>query len=130
MLSLWLKVILHLSMSVFIVIESTNNANANEDQNVGKLRYAADLHFTKGEFDNSIQVWSKVIAMEPENDANYYKRFRVYLKQMKYREALADLSSALTINPKNENALAQRANLQMRLGKCAEAEKDYADLKR
>ena len=68
--------------------------------------------------------------MEPDNDSNYYKRFRVYLRQQKLKEALADLNSALNLKPNNENALGQRAKLHMKLGKCAEADADLDKLKK
>lgn len=51
--------------------------------------------------------------MEPQNETNFYKRFRVYLKQQKLKEALADLNTALSINPVYEIVLAQRAKLQV-----------------
>eukprot|EP01042_Synura_sphagnicola_P033559 gene33559-43092_t len=39
------------------------------------------------------------------------------------------LMAVLKLNPKNEGALLQRAKLTLRLGKCEEAEKDFAVLK-
>lgn len=68
--------------------------------------------------------------MEPQNESNYYKRFRVYLRQQKLKEALADLNSAFTINPEYEVALVQRAKLQVRMGRCDEAYGDYQRLRR
>lgn len=50
-------------------------------------------------------------------------------RQQKLKEALADLTSALTHNPAHENALTQRAKLNMRMGRCAEAESDFQYLK-
>lgn len=99
-------------------------------QSVGKLRSNAEVLFSEKQYDKALEMWSKVIAMEPDNDSNYYKRFRVYLTQQKYKEALADLNAALTRNPQNENALSQRAKLNMRLGRCEESERDLVSLKR
>eukprot|EP01031_Cornospumella_fuschlensis_P033638 gene33638-40692_t len=96
---------------------------------VGKMRSSAEVFFANGDLEKSLEMWSKVISLEPGNDSNYYKRFRVYLRQQKLKEALADLTSALTHNPANENALTQRAKLNMRLGRCAEAETDFQYLK-
>ena len=110
--------------------DANTGADANTAPSIGKLRSSAEVLFTKGELDKSVEMWSKVIAMEPENDANYYKRFRVYLRQQKLKEALSDLSAVLKINPKHENALVQRAKLHTRLGKCTEAEGDYDLLKK
>jgi tetratricopeptide (TPR) repeat protein len=68
--------------------------------------------------------------LEPLNEINFYKRFRVYLRQLKLKEALADLNSALTINPAYEIVLVQRAKLQIRMGRCDEALNDYMKIKR
>jgi tetratricopeptide (TPR) repeat protein len=68
--------------------------------------------------------------MEPQNEANFFKRFRIYLRQNKLKEALSDLTAALKIKPAFEGALTQRAKLQLRLGKCSEAEDDFKSLKK
>lgn len=119
----WIKTILLLHAGLFVLAET-------DASSVGKLRTQADVHFTNGEFQQAIEVWSKVIGLEPNNDSNFYKRFRVYLRQQKLKEALNDLNSALTINPSNEHALVQRAKLNLRTGKCAAAENDYYALKK
>lgn len=68
--------------------------------------------------------------MEPENPSNYYKRFRVYLKQKNLHAAVQDLGSAIARNPDYELAYAQRGKLNLRLGNCIEAERDFLNLKR
>lgn len=68
--------------------------------------------------------------MEPQNESNFYKRFRVYLRQQKLKEALADLNSALIINPAYEVVLVQRAKLQIRMGRCDEALGDFQRLRK
>lgn len=90
-------------------------------QSLGKIRSSAELAFSKGEVENALKLWGQVIAMEPSNDANFFKRFRVYLRQSKLREALADLNSALQLKPDNEAALVQKGKLEMRLGRCSDA---------
>ena len=45
-------------------------------------------------------------------------------------EALADLNSALLINPAHEVVLGQRAKLQIRMGRCDEALADFQKLSR
>lgn len=97
-------------------------------ESVGKVRAAADLAFSKGESEKAAQLWGKVIELEPENEQNYYKRFRVYLRMQKHKEALRDLDSALTIKPSYEQALAQRAKLGLRLGRCSESVQNFRDL--
>lgn len=105
-------------------------AAETDTQSLGKLRSSAELAFSKGDSELALQLWEKVIAMEPGNDSNYYKRFRVYLRKQKLKEAFADLSTAIKLNPANENAVAQRARLGIRLGRCAEANQDYTQLKK
>ena len=112
---------------LFLTADTFLNASeSNSDvPSVGKLRSSAELAFSKGEVDQSLNLWEQVIKLEPNNDSNYYKRYRVYLRQQKLKEALSDLSTALRLNPSNENALVQRGKLHIKLGKCNEAAKDF-----
>lgn len=111
----------------FIVSESLNNEATQ--QSVGKIRSSADVAFANGDMNEALKLWNKVIEMEPKNDNNFYRRFRIYLRLQKLKEALADLNSALSIKADNTNALLQRAKLYMKMGKCSEAESDYMKLK-
>lgn len=97
--------------------------------NVGKLRNAADVAFSNGDSAQALNLWKQVIELEPNNDSNYYKRFRVYLRQNKLKEALADLTAALKIKPDNDQVLGQRAKLQIKMGSCDKAEQDFLKLK-
>ena len=100
-----------------------------DTQSVGKLRNSAEAAFTNGDTDEALKLWAEVIKAEPNNHSNFYKRFRVNLRKLKYKEALADLTSALSLKPDDENALAQRSKLNLRLGHCAEALLDFDKLK-
>lgn len=86
--------------------------------------------FLNGRFIHFPLVSTKVIEMEPTNETNFYKRFRVLLRQQKFKEALADLNSALAIKPNYEQVLAQKGKLQTRMGRCQEAVADYTKLRR
>lgn len=66
--------------------------------------------------------------MEENNIQNYYKRFRVYSKMMKYTNALNDLNSALLIDPKFTQALSRRAKLNLQLGSFDKAIEDSNNL--
>ena len=111
----------------YIVVCDNNEAS---QQSVGKVRSSADVAFSSGDMNEALKLWSKVIEMEPKNDSNFYKRFRVYLRLQKYKEALSDLNSALNIKADNSNVLQQRAKLYLKMGKCLDAESDYIKLKR
>jgi len=119
-----------LKLAVLLACKGLIYADSDAHSSVGKLRSGAELAFSNGNTDESLKLWEEVIALEPENDSNYYKRFRVFLRQQKLKEALSDLNSALKYNPSNENALVQRSKLQIRMGRCDEAVHDFAALKK
>jgi tetratricopeptide (TPR) repeat protein len=113
-------------LKVLVLLALSDAISADpEVQSVGKLRSGAELAFSNGDIEQSIKLWEEVINLEPNNDSNYYKRFRVFLRQQKLKEALSDLNAALKLNPQNENALVQRSKLQTRMGRCDEAVHDY-----
>jgi tetratricopeptide (TPR) repeat protein len=127
-LNCFLKLFFMLAFTDFIshtCAINADTASATEIQSIGKLRSGAELAFSKGETDQALQLWEKVIAMEPNNDSNYYKRYRVYIRQLKLKEALSDLNVALSLNPQNENALVQRGKLHLRMGRCEESVVDF-----
>lgn len=97
-------------------------------QSVGKIRSAADLAFSKGEVEEAAKLWQQVIALEPENEQNHYKLFRVHLRQKKHREALQDLNECLKLKPSHVQSLSQRGKLLLKLGRCSDAEADFQNL--
>lgn len=116
------------TMGLALVLLACVLGEVDVQVNVGKLRSSAEAAFSEGRPDESLKLWAQVIAAEPDNHSNYYKRFRVYLRKLKYKEAVADLTSALGIKPEDENALVQRSKLYLRLGNCDEAVKDFDKL--
>ena len=56
-------------------------AGGKQSKNVGKLRSAGDLAFSKGDAKKAEQFFSKVIKLEPKNERNYFKRYRAALRQ-------------------------------------------------
>ena len=92
---------------------------------VGKIRSSAEQAFTEGDSTAALKLWGQVIALEPENESNFYKRFRVYLRLSKLKEAIADLNTVIRMKPDHEGALVQRAKIQLRVGKCEESANDF-----
>ena len=115
---------------VLLLMALVVGSGDTETQSVGKVRSSAEMAFSKGDIDGSLKLWGQVIAMEPTNDGNFFKRFRVYLRQSKYKEAMSDLNSALNIKPTNEAALTQKGKLELRLGRCSEAYTSFTKLQR
>ncbi|CAM9637553.1 unnamed protein product [Discosporangium mesarthrocarpum] len=100
----------------------------NDSLSASALRNGAETALSKGEHDKAIRLFTKVIELEPKNERNFYKRFRVYLSKRKYAEAISDLSRALELKPTYKQALAQRAKLLKIMGQCEGAVRDYASL--
>lgn len=140
-------------LRVKLLVMSLLILTAEEDvQSVGKLRSAADTAFSKGDLEQSLKFWKQVrrvvtrlrremligtvcgtlqvVDLEPQNPSNFYKRFRVHLRQKSLHAAVADLSSAIALNAEYEQAYGQRGKLNLRLGNCIDAEKDFLNLKR
>lgn len=125
---------IYLFVFLFLIISQIHVVVSNENQDnktsINKLKLKADTLFTNNQFDEAAKVWEEVISLEPENEQNYYKRFRIFLKLQKYKEAISDLTSSLKINEKQESVLAQRAKLNLRYGRCKESEIDFMNLKK
>lgn len=47
----------------------------------------------------------QMIELEPKNERNFYKRFRVFLSKRRYAEAILDLSRALELKPKYKQVI-------------------------
>ncbi|CAM9994520.1 unnamed protein product, partial [Choristocarpus tenellus] len=108
---------------------SVATAQAEDPKNgtpsASALRSGAETALSKGEHEKALRLFTQVIELEPKNERNFYKRFRVYLSKRKYAEAISDLSRALELKPKYKQALAQRAKLLKMMGQCEEAVRDY-----
>mmetsp|Transcript_25422 Transcript_25422/g.59208 ORF Transcript_25422/g.59208 Transcript_25422/m.59208 type:complete len:513 (-) Transcript_25422:353-1891(-) len=102
---------------------------AGGTMSVGKLRSDADAAMATGDVEKSIKLYNQVIDMEPENERNYYKRYRAHLRKRNHGAALSDLSAALRLKPTYKTALGQRAKLELQMGRCSDAVSDMKMLR-
>ncbi|RLN52835.1 hypothetical protein BBJ29_004048 [Phytophthora kernoviae] len=116
--------VIALVAGLFCALYTTSHVVAAEE-NVVKVRVAADNAFAGGDMKTAISLLSKLIELEPKNERNFYKRFRAYLSERKYSHALSDLSLSLDVNPRYKQGILQRGKLLMMLGQCAEASADF-----
>lgn len=65
----------------------------------------ADEALISGKADEALQLLGRVIALEPLNERNYFKRSRVYSRLHKHSAALSDLDASLRLAPEYEVAL-------------------------
>eukprot|EP00753_Platysulcus_tardus_P000680 PLAT10638.1.p1 GENE.PLAT10638.1~~PLAT10638.1.p1 ORF type:complete len:483 (-),score=281.15 PLAT10638.1:541-1989(-) len=99
-------------------------AAAAAGSSVGKLRALGDEAFAGGKLEQATELYSQAIHVEPNNERNYYKRFRVNLRRRRYKHALSDLNAALKLNGKFVNAYLQRGKLRLLDGDCTGALSD------
>ena len=129
MLAVILRVLFLVCISDFTSAGGAGGKAGEKRESVGKMRSSAEVAMSEGDVNSALQLWEKVIKMEPRNEQNYFKRFRLFLRQQKFKEALADLNSALAIKPDHEIMLSQRAKLNLKMGNCAQAVEDFTILK-
>ena len=73
---------------------------AAEGASASKLRSLGENAMVAGKYDEAAELYKKVIQVEPGEARNYYKLFRVHLRQQKYKNAVQDLATAVEVDPK------------------------------
>lgn len=95
--------------------------SASEQQ----LRSCVKAKANQGEYAVAIAYLDRLIALCPDNAADYNNRGLMHFHNNQIIEALCDLSQALTINPSLDSAYNNRANCYAAQGELAEAIADY-----
>ena len=92
---------------------------------VSRLRAKADAEFVSGRRDSgkiALKLLNKVCKLEPDNHANFYKRYRVHLRLKKQKLALRDLQKAVAIKPTFTDGWVNQGKLLLKMGQCEEAQ--------
>jgi tetratricopeptide (TPR) repeat protein len=79
----------------------------------------------RGEYDISLVILDRAIALNPKNSILYWERGFTYWKKGNYQLSKADMSKAIELNPKNPLNYTGRGNAHGCLGQYAEAIKDF-----
>lgn len=90
-----------------------------------QLRYHIKEKASQGEYAVAITLLDHLIALYPDNAADYNNRGLMYYRNNQIIEALCDLSQALEINPMLDSAYNNRANCHAAQGEFNEAIADY-----
>jgi tetratricopeptide (TPR) repeat protein len=90
-----------------------------------QLRSCVKEKASQGDYAVAITLLDKLIALRPDNAADYNNRGLMYYRNNQIIEALCDLSQALAINPHLDSAYNNRANCHAAQGELAEAIADY-----
>lgn len=94
---------------------------SNEQQ----LKNSIKAKATQGEYVVAIALLDQLIALRPDNAANYNNRGLMHFRNNQIIEALCDLSLALEINPQLDSAYNNRANCYAAQGDLDDAIADY-----
>jgi tetratricopeptide (TPR) repeat protein len=70
-----------------------------KDKSGGKLRSEGEEAMLSGDLKKAHSLFSEAIQKEPQQYQNYYKRFRVNLREKKYQSAIDDLTEAIHRKP-------------------------------
>jgi tetratricopeptide (TPR) repeat protein len=90
-----------------------------------QLRACIKEKASQGDYAVAISLLNELIALRPDNAADYNNRGLMYFRNNQIVEALCDLSQALEINPNLDSAYNNRANCYAAQGELAEAISDY-----
>ena len=89
------------------------------------MRTLGDQAFVKRDYKKALAAYGEAIKLEPANERNYMRRFRVFLRQAKYARAAKDLSKAVAANPKYGKGFFERAKVRVKTGACEAAVADF-----
>ena len=89
------------------------------------LRTSVKEKASEGNYAVAISLLDELIALCPDNAADYNNRGLMYFRNNQVIEALCDLSQALRINPCLDSAYNNRANCYAAQGDLPEAIADY-----
>ncbi len=77
---------------------SPNQANDNNQATRAKLKKAYDLFFTKKDYRASLQLFTEIIQVEPNNQYAYLGRGASYYELRNYQAAKVDLEKSIQID--------------------------------
>ena len=98
-----------------------NNSFSLEQQ----LRNCIRAKASQGNYTVAIALLDRLIALHPNNAADYNNRGLMYYRNHQYNEAVEDLSQALKLDPNLDSAYNNRANCYAACGYSIEAIVDY-----
>jgi len=89
---------------------------------------AADVHLSKDAFPEAREIFKKVLALDPDNKAVYFKAGLIYYKEGKFNEACKSFKPAFAADPSNQELLELYLESLSKAGRDADAEEVYKKL--
>jgi tetratricopeptide (TPR) repeat protein len=112
-------VTVNLAERVNKTVESTNNADTYFNRGMDCIN--------KGQYDQAISNFTKVLEINPKNDRAYNNRGNVYAIKGQYDKAILDYGKALEINPSNDEAYYNRGKVYLSKGQYDQAISDFTN---
>lgn len=84
-----------------------------------------NANYELGNFEESVEDFTKAIEKDPNNAEHYYDRSWTYNKMDRSHSAMLDINKALELEPSNSRFYYSRAGFEYDLGRYKEAIKDY-----
>jgi Flp pilus assembly protein TadD len=113
----------------------TNEADAYMESFVGKhkeqfdvLSMAANLYAQNSQFEHELALLQKLVDREPTNLELLSRKGLAELRLVRFENAIVTLTTALSLEPANENARLLRAVAHLRAGHLDAARNDYLEL--
>ena len=110
-----------LQIPLFKQSARSNNSFSLEQQ----IRNCIRAKASQGNYTVAIALLDRLIALHPNNAADYNNRGLMYYRNHQYNEAVEDLSQALKLDPNLDSAYNNRANCYAACGYSIEAIVDY-----
>jgi len=102
------RILFRLFALLFASISLLCAGHAQGEQSAEILEQQGQILFQKGDYDRAIAVYTKAIALFPDNYKTYNNRGRAWFYKSDYDQAIADYSKALGINPSYSEACSNR----------------------
>ncbi|MCC0178820.1 tetratricopeptide repeat protein [Waterburya agarophytonicola K14] len=100
-------------------------SNLDPKSSEHSLRSYVQEKASQGEYTIAISILDELIALNPDNAADYNNRGLMHFRNNQMIEALCDLSQALEIDPHLDSAYNNRANCYAAQGDLSSAIADY-----
>jgi DnaJ family protein C protein 3 len=102
----------------------------SDGPSASRLRASADAAMVSGDNRKAAKLLAQATRVEPDNEQNFYKLFRVHLRMKKHRSAVKDLRRAVELKPDFGSALLQLGKLETKMGACGDAAEHLLRLSR
>jgi tetratricopeptide (TPR) repeat protein/membrane protease YdiL (CAAX protease family) len=96
-----------------------------DPNNIKTIQMRATFYLRTGQLDRAIADASRIIAIMPESTLGYRIRETAYDSKGDWNGALADVSEIIRREPGNASAYANRAGLELDMGRLGPAREDY-----